>query len=238
MTTIQIHTVSNASTFSSTLATWKTHIAGCASSDEEPFVGYCDAMRVSSDVGEAWNSAGGSGVDGIAGGIMNVLQESFHDQFFNNILWANDPDCIFLRDYRTDLSEAETQSLALWSAILGGTITVSDFFDDLPAHRLALWRFLRFTEGAERSARLPYWGRADQPIYVAVRTLADATTAVLFLNPWDEGHSGTFPVEDFIEESPATVAPWRPEGPGEAGVLDALQVDLEPHCSRLFSLRP
>jgi hypothetical protein len=111
-----------------------------------PCLGFADGMRVSNDTSPvAW----GEGSQG------NMLQETVASHYLNNVFWQNDPDCVPLRDERTNLTAAEVESLALWSGILGGSVTTSDALHRLPAARLALWRFLQ--PGERASAALCFW---------------------------------------------------------------------------------
>ena len=201
-----------------------------------PFVGYCDGMRIASDVGIRWNGPGGNGNDGVGGGIMNMLQESYHDQFFNGILWANDPDVIFLRTEQTELSEPEVRSLALWSGMLGGTITISDFFDELPPDRLALWQFIHPGKRPLNPARLPFFNDPAQTLYVAVCACSQPEGhAVLILNPLDTEQGGTFAMRDLTGTDSAPAVPWNPGAAPSAPVeLREISVLLPPHASALY----
>ena len=200
-----------------------------------PLPGYCDAMRITSDVGTHWNKPGGNGNDGVGGGIMNVLQESYHDQFFNGILWANDPDVMFLRTQNIELNETEVRSLALWSGILGGTITISDFFDDLPPERLALWRFIHPEGRPLQTARLPFWTDPGHQLYVAVRDYPEqGGHALLVLNSLDSEQTGLFSLQVIAGKETATVVQWNPGLTGPARCLREIEVTLPPHGCELF----
>ena len=200
-----------------------------------PFIGYCDAMRVASDVGTDWNEPGGTGNDGVGGGIMNMLQESYHCQFFNGVFWANDPDVIFLRDQDADLDATEVRSLALWSAMLGGTLTISDFFDELPPERLALWHFIHPHGRALDPARLPFWTDPQQRLYIAVRDFpAAGGHAVLVLNPLDTEEGATFAVRDLIGRESAVFMRWNPAEQEPSAAFSELSVKLLPHGHALY----
>ena len=88
-----------------------------------PLVGLVDGMRIAGDVGAQWSDTYGP---------VNLLQELPYDNYFNNIFWQNDPDSVLLRDFGSDINEAEVQSLALIQALSGGVITTSD-----PIHRIS-----------------------------------------------------------------------------------------------------
>ncbi len=147
-----------------------------------PCLGLADGMRVSNDAGPSW-SEGSQG---------NMIQETLASQYFNNVFWQNDPDCVVLRDERTHLAAHEVEALALWSGILGGTVTCSDLLHRLPPERLALWRFLE--PGEKATAALPFWEK-DQRLKVAVRRYAEPPAwGVFFLNPAGEVVTGRFDV--------------------------------------------
>src|SRR5690606_29401920 len=80
-----------------------------------PMIGWCDGMRVSSDVGVKWDAAGGTGNDGVGGGIPNAIEETHGCHFFHNVFWQNDPDVTFFREQHIELSQAEVESLAYWN---------------------------------------------------------------------------------------------------------------------------
>jgi hypothetical protein len=199
-------------------------------------VGYCDAMRVGSDVGTLWNADGGNGNDGVGGGIMNAIQESYHDQFFNRVFWINDPDVIFLRDVNIELDEAEVTSLALWSAILGGSITVSDFFDELPPRRLQLWQFICSLEWDEATAQVPLWGKRSEAPYILTRMLKDGTTAVFMLNISNRECFQTLCFSELLQRSVRAVREWSASGVSEPEKEPTLKVSLPPHHSRLWKI--
>ena len=62
-----------------------------------PCLGLADGMRVSNDAGPSW-SEGSQG---------NMIEETLASQYFNNVFWQNDPDCVVLRDERTHLAAHE-----------------------------------------------------------------------------------------------------------------------------------
>ena len=153
-----------------------------------PLIGLCDGMRVANDVGPAWGR----------GGAGNMLAESFASLWMNGLWWQNDPDVFYLRDRYLDYDGAELRTLALWDGITGGAVVTSDFPSEIPAERLALWRFLRPGEGA---TTFPLdWGRAGDPsrhlthggtaalprgIVIAVRDYGGGRRGVLAANPED-----------------------------------------------------
>ncbi len=201
-----------------------------------PFVGYADGMRVSSDVGVRW-PAPGCGPDGSGGGVLNMIEETFGCQYFNNILWQNDPDVTFLRDTHTYLSDEEVRTLALWNGISGGSVNTSDVLPGLRPDRLRLWRFIRPGEKNE-TARPPCW-HGDDPLKVLVRTYgALAAWAVLVMNPTCEKTTAHYTLKALLGRDAACVYSWGPDGCAPLGWKDAITVSLPVHGSALYYLAP
>lgn len=190
-----------------------------------PFIGFADGMRVANDVGARWSK----------GGLGNMLDETVWSQYFNNVFWQNDPDVTYVRNVFTRMSDAETRSLAYWNGILGGSVNTSDDLANVPAERLALWRFLE--PGPRRAnARLPYWG-GDRRFLVAVREYKGTRGAgLLVLNPCDERHTEYLMVSELTGARKAHVFTWGPDGSHAIGEAQQITVTLEPHESRLFYL--
>ena len=111
-----------------------------------PFIGYADGMRIAGDVGAQWEGAYGP---------VNMLRELFADNYFQNIYWQNDPDCILLRHFANSLSETERESLALLQALSGGITATSDPLHRLDERAMALLRMIKPTEDAHKPS-LPH----------------------------------------------------------------------------------
>ena len=205
-----------------------------------PMIGLVDGMRVSNDVGAGWVK--GWGID-------NMLEESFADQFFNNVWWQNDNDTLFLRgigcqpveDARIQLpagrmshfTEAEVTSLALWDGFTGGIIATSDRFHRLAPQNIRLWRFLQPSD-KRTTASMPFWG-AKRTLLVATKMYSPGKTgAVLFLNPGDEPAKDTFEIEDLIGMKEAFCFKWSVGANAPLGKLSTVKVSLSPHESLLL----
>jgi hypothetical protein len=187
-----------------------------------PAIGYVDGMRVSYDAVTEWSA--GSNLD-------NVINEMLAGQYFNNVLWQNDPDVIFLR--QTKLSDAEVQSLALWSGISGGTITTSDRFHKLPAERLKLWRFIQPAQ-KQITAVFPLW-YGDKKLVVAVRAYPDGKSwAVLVFNNTPRSAEDSYILREVIGQGSAYCFEWHPGGSKPLGKLNNLSQKLDAHQSILY----
>jgi alpha-galactosidase len=98
-----------------------TFILGCTC-HFGPAIGLVDAMRVGPDVKELWE-------DGPNPSVRHAMRLALQRNWMHGNWWANDPDCLIVRDTDTQLNEAETRFLATSIALTGGMVVASD---DLP----------------------------------------------------------------------------------------------------------
>lgn len=198
-----------------------------------PHVGYCDSMRVSSDVGVRWASYGGTGNDGVGGGIENMIKESFGTLYQNNILWQCDPDVVFVRQQHCLHSEAEAESLARWHGLLGHSVNTSDPIHELSPERLERWRWLR-PQAEPWTARLPYFAQGHV-FRVAVREYPQANGwGVLLLNERKETRMGRCALRDLVGLERATVYRWSERGSEVIGEISEVVAEIGPHGSELY----
>lgn len=99
----------------------ETFILGCTC-HFAPAVGLVDAMRVGPDVKELWGA-------GANPSVKHAMRLTLQRNWMHMRWWANDPDCLIVRDTDTALDEAETRFLATGIALSGGMVVASD---DLP----------------------------------------------------------------------------------------------------------
>ncbi|NMB70994.1 MAG: alpha-galactosidase [Bacteroidales bacterium] len=197
---------------------------GCIS-PFQPMIGYVDGMRLANDVGVSWNDES----------IGNIFRETYAGHWFNNILWQNDPDVLYLRDSDITLTAEEKESIALWNGILGGTITTSDRFHKLSPEKLKLWRFLQ-PPREHFTAFLPFWTE-KKDLLVAVRHYPHTEAwGVLFVNITKERLSEKIPVRSLTGVSETYVYQWMPGNSVPFGLLEEISISLRPHESRLFYL--
>lgn len=112
-------------------------------------IGLVDAMRVGPDVKALWS-------DGSNPSAKHAMRMTLQRNWMHGRWWANDPDCLIVRDTDTELSEAETRFLASAIALSGGMIVASD---DVPA--------LSSARQAMAEALLPATGSAARPLEIA-----------------------------------------------------------------------
>ncbi len=96
-----------------------------------PSVGAVDGMRVSQDVKEQWDSwlAGLVGRGCGYPAARGALRTNMTRWFMHRRLWANDPDCLLVREHDTKLGPTETETLVSLLGATGGMLFLSD---DLP----------------------------------------------------------------------------------------------------------
>ncbi len=188
-----------------------------------PVLGYVDAVRIEHDQSWKWDRE-------ITG---RIIEESFNTQYFNNVFWQNDPDVVFLRNYKNDFTPVEQKSLALWVAFTGGAVGTSDNFKLMDNEMLQLWRFLE-PSTRPQSALLPFWGN-NVINKVAVRRYRKVKAwSVLVLNDTDDVVNESYLLSDLIGEKEAWVFVWEPGFSLGLGKPSRISVTLGSHESKLY----
>jgi hypothetical protein len=190
-----------------------------------PFIGLADGMRVANDVAHLWQD----------GGIGNMLQETWADQYFNNVWWQNDPDVVFLRDRFIEMDDGEIRALAYWHGLLGGSINTSEFFQELPPERLKLWRFLE--PGDRRwTATAVNWQRAKKLRVLAREYSGRQAWALVALNPARDAVTEAVRLREAIGVDDAYVFAWEPGRARPLGRLSTLTLEIAGHNAMLYYL--
>ena len=96
-------------------------------------VGLVDAVRISRDVGVAWDG------EQSHHSLFRDLPARLHA---NGVLWQADPDCILLRDRFHTLSDAQVRLAAETAGAAGGVLMTSDHLGELPTDRQELFAAL------------------------------------------------------------------------------------------------
>ena len=122
-----------------------TFILGCTC-HFGPAIGLVDAMRVGPDVKALW-------FDGPNPSAKHAMRMTLQRNWMHGRWWANDPDCLIVRDTDTELSEPETRFLATAIALSGGMVVLSDDLPKLSPARRAM-----------AEAMLPPPGSAARPL--------------------------------------------------------------------------
>lgn len=186
----------------------------------QQMIGHADGMRVSNDVSWRWN-------DETTG---NMFREMYADQFFNNVLWQNDPDVLYLRDYSIQLSENEKYAIALYDGFMGGMITTSCRFPTLSEDMLDLWAFIK-PSNEHVVAELPFYGQ-EREIIATTRDYP-AGIGIFFANIQDETRSEVYNIKQLTGIPKAYCYKWYPENE-LIGIKENIKIDLDPHESLLL----
>jgi len=93
-------------------------------------VGLVDAVRISRDVGVAWDG------EQSHQSLFRDLPARLHA---NAVLWQADPDCILLRDRFHHLSDAQVRLAATAAGAAGGVVMTSDHLGELSPERERLF---------------------------------------------------------------------------------------------------
>lgn len=202
-----------------------------------PYLGLVDAMRVSSDTGHVWRTSPEHNENGPEGGVANVVAETYHTLYFNNLFWQNDPDALILRDYHTELTSPEVEALALFCGLTGVVINTSDRFHEMTPERLNLWRFIR-PQSEPWEVDLPGFDER-RPLYTAVRTYpALGTWAAVVLNPTSKRQVEIVRLRDWCGLESAACFRWGPGRCEPLGETRTLAIELEPHTALLYYISP
>ncbi|MCC7365977.1 MAG: alpha-galactosidase [Dehalococcoidia bacterium] len=108
----------------------ETFILGCTA-HFGPAIGLVDAMRVGPDVKAQW-------ADGPNPSVRHAMRLALMRNWMHGRWWANDPDCLVVRETDTELTEAEVRFLAAGIALSGGMVVASDDLPQLGEDRRAL----------------------------------------------------------------------------------------------------
>ncbi len=151
-----------------------TFILGCTC-HWGPAIGLVDAMRVGADVKELWEN-------GPEPSIKHAMRTTLQRNWMHGRWWANDPDCLIVRETDTALTEAEVRFLATGIVLSGGLVVASDDLPKLGPERRALALSLFPPAGVAARPEDP----SEGPIPSAWRaTLPGGRSLVGILN-WDD----------------------------------------------------
>lgn len=190
-----------------------------------PLIGTVDAVRIERNQSWKWDTD-------ITG---HILQESYNTQYFNNVFWQNDPDVVFLRNYKCEYTHEEKKSLALWNGFMGGAVGISDNFKIMESDALQLWRFLEPCKRPQ-SAILPFWGSNVKNKVAVRRYEKENAWAVLILNDSEQSISETYSVYDLTGTQEIWVFHWEPGFSLGLGKLTRIPTIISSHETQLFFL--
>jgi hypothetical protein len=183
--------------------------------------------------------------------MNNMIPETIANQYMNGVLFVNDPDTVFLRDYNetmyadendttgfsssvTPISADERESLALWNGMTTNYITTSDRFHRSGDDMLALFRFLQ--PGEEYlPVEHPDWDKPSD-IKTALRKLPNGDFAFLMLNTAREAQKTEVSIKDILPFDTAFVFRWSHNTRLALGKLSTISFVLKPGRVALFYL--
>lgn len=194
-----------------------TFILGCTC-HFGPVVGLVDAMRVGPDVKELW-------ADGPNPSVRHAMRMTLQRNWMHMRWWANDPDCLIVRDTDTQLDEAETRFLATGIALSGGMVVASDDLPQLSEQRRQMALALFPPPGVAAHPLDP----SEGPVPHAWRAnLGDGRSLVGILNWGDE--SVWLPWGDLLEPGEVAFDTWN------GRMLPMGDVFLRPHEGALWQV--
>lgn len=156
-------------------AVGESFVLGCGA-PLMPCIGVVDAMRISSDVKEAWDDpvlgfiSNGNGHPAAELAILNSMTRSH----LHNVWWYNDPDCLVVRDQRSTLKEVEVRTLLTVLSLTGGMLLLSDDLTKLTPARRALAE-LALPVGGEAARTLGLQEEPRPRRYVRERRVPDGS---------------------------------------------------------------
>jgi alpha-galactosidase len=194
-----------------------TFILGCTC-HFGPVVGLVDAMRVGPDVKELW-------ADGPNPSVRHAMRMTLQRNWMHNRWWANDPDCLIVRENETQLSEAETRFLATGIALSGGMVVASDDLPKLSEERRRMALALFPPPGVAARPLDP----SEGPVAHSWRAdLGEGRSLVGVLNWGDE--SAWLPWGDLLEPGEVAFDTWN------GRMLPMGDVFLRPHEGALWQV--
>jgi len=149
-----------------------------------PAIGVVDAMRIGPDVAPFWTNflsrVPARDLHGLA--TKHAIRNTLTRAFLHRRWWLNDPDCLMVRDTKTQLTPDEVRSLATAIALTDGMLVLSDRVERLAPDRLdVLNRTMQLTGGRATVVDLMHAdmpeilvSRSEQRIAVGVFNFRDA----------------------------------------------------------------
>jgi len=194
---------------------------GCIS-PYQPMVGFVDGMRLSNDVSADWSKYS----------TINMFKEMRAGQFFNNILWQNDPDVLYLRDYDSNLSQSEKHSIALYDGMIGGMLTTSCRFPTLTQEAIDLWKFLEPAEEA-LMAKFHDWSNPADLLILQKDYPESQNKTILYLNISDQSRKIDNTLKELSNMAGAEIYKWQ-TGKMKKINIGKIKYELAPHTCKLF----
>lgn len=194
-----------------------TFILGCTC-HWGPAIGLVDAMRVGADVKELWEA-------GPEPSVRHAMRTTLQRNWMHGRWWANDPDCLIVRETDTALTEAEVHFLATGIALSGGLVVASDDLPKLGPERRALALSLFPPAGVAARPEDP----SEGPIPSAWRATLPGGRALVGILNWEDEARWVVLSEHLLPGEVAFDA-WNGRVLGKGDVL------LRPHEGALWQV--
>ncbi len=217
-------------------------ILGCGSLIA-PSVGAFDGNRIGQDVGPWWRnlrredrglpSAPPREPDDNSSAEVSI-RNTMTRWWMHGRLWANDPDCLIVREARSKLSLDETRTLAAAIGLSAGMMLSSDDLDQLPCDRLELISML-----------LPPLPRSARPLDLMERDIPEHFEVTFDGADGPTGIAAVFNFDDAVSDRtlPLPDGRWHAVSLWDERYLGEFERDISfpampPHSSHVVSLRP
>ena len=194
-----------------------TFILGCTC-HFGPALGLVDAMRVGPDVKELW-------AEGPRPSVKHAMRLALQRNWMHRRWWANDPDCLIVRDTDTALNEAEVRFLATGIALSGGMVVASDDLPKVSPGRRGLALALFPPTGVAARPVDPDEG----PVASAWRARLDDGRALVGILNWSDEPRWVV-VSEYLEPGEIGFDVWN------GRVIGAGDILLQPHEGSLWQV--
>ncbi|MEM4734911.1 MAG: alpha-galactosidase, partial [Candidatus Thorarchaeota archaeon] len=195
-------------------------------------IGVVDGMRIGTDIAPAWHYDWGGGVYECS---INTISRSF----MHNRWWANDPDCVIVRQSDTELTIDEVQLWLSVVALSGGLLLVSDRMPDLSSERICMLKKIMPVYGRGGLAVDSLTQKEPRVFALPIESDMGKWTIAALLNLSEQQLDISVPLARLgREDGPCDLYEfWKQEYAGRA--IGSLEVrGLQPHSVRLYAIRP
>ncbi|MGI8926439.1 MAG: glycoside hydrolase family 36 protein [Tepidiformaceae bacterium] len=195
----------------------ETFVLGCTC-HFGPALGLVDAMRVGPDVKENWE-------DGPNPSVRHAMRMVLQRNWMHGRWWANDPDCLIVRDTNSALEEAEVRFLATAIVLSGGMVVASDNLPLLSPARRAMALALFPPPGVAARPVDP----SEGPVPSAWRARLGGGRALVGILNWQDTPRWVV-VSEFLEPGEVAFDAWNGRVAGAGDIL------LRPHEGALWQV--
>ncbi len=207
-----------------------------------PSVGIVDGMRISPDVKESWRDpvigflARGAGHPCAELALVNCVTRAH----LHGTWWINDPDCLLVRERRSNLTLEEVQTLVSVLSLTGGMLFLSDDLAELSLERRQMAELALPPRGSAAmalGARLSSRPERFVRRYTGPSGKLEAVGAVI--NWSDESANRRVAPADFgLPDVPCHAFEFWSGKYQVASAAHPMEIRLKPHQAAVITLRP